>query len=563
MLTETHPKTLFVGLDAACWEYVTPLLEAGRLPALQRLMDGGIWGTLHSTLPALTPTAWASIVTGKNPGKHGVYDMLQHKPGTYDFRPTSSSARVGTPFWQRLNDRGIRVGLVNVPFTYPPDEIDGFVVCGFGAPESAEDVAAPADALNWIQAHVPDYASRGKLKDLRKTISLEELLAGEREHQSQQVRIATDLAHHYDVSVLVINLMLLDHINHYAQQFDQIEQAICDTDSDLAYLIENFQPDNVLLFSDHGSRRVQGDFLLHQWLLDGRYISLRERPPAEQKVALHTILVERSRLQQQSGWWEKVNRRLLQGAIQSLPPSMTGSLWQSIEKTLPFARQYVRQGEELDYNRTQLFPGSTYSGNFYVNLTGREPNGVVFPESLAALQAELAQKLSQLTGPGSSEPILSGVYTAEQLYHGPAAPYAPDLVLDGYNAIWNTKITSPGLVSSPVLADYFLAQHGDAGWHSKDGLFVFTGPAIRQGAADWDGRVMDLPATLLYQYDIPIPEDFDGRVLLDAFTADFRGQQPIQHQTGDPETALPFESGYSNDEAADVLEHLRSLGYVE
>jgi predicted AlkP superfamily phosphohydrolase/phosphomutase len=159
MLTEKHPRnldaarTLVVGLDAACWAYVNPLLEAGRLPALQRLMSEGTSGTLHSTLPALTPTAWASIITGKNPGKHGVFDMLWRRPGAYDFQPTSGAVRVGTPFWKRLNERGIRVGLVSVPFTYPPEEIDGFVVCGFGAPESAVDIAAPAGARTWIDAH--------------------------------------------------------------------------------------------------------------------------------------------------------------------------------------------------------------------------------------------------------------------------------------------------------------------------------------------------------------------------------------------------------------------------
>jgi len=557
-------KTLFVGLDAACWRYVGPLLEAERLPALRRLMNGGTWGTMQSTLPALTPTAWASIITGKNPGKHGVYDMLQHLPGTYNFRPTSSSVRAGTPFWERLTSQGIRVGVVNAPFTYPPDEIDGFIVCGFGAPESAADIAAPTEALRWIQSNFSSYSSRGRLKDLRKSISLEELLAGEREHQQQQVQIAAGLAQLYEVEVLVINLMLLDHVNHYAEHYGQIEQAICDTDNDLAYLLENFEPDNVLLFSDHGSRRVAGDFLLRQWLVDGDYMALRERPTAEQRAALHTVLVQQSRLQgQQPGWGERAGRRLRQGILQSLPESMVGNLWQRVERSLPFARQFVHFGEELDFGRTRLFHGSTYSGNIYLNMVGREPTGVVASETRAALQAELAEKLGQLIGPDSDQPLFSGVYTAEKLYHGPAAVYAPDLVLDGYETPWNAKITSPGLVSGPVQDRYFLAQHGDAGWHSKDGLFVFAGPAFGRGATGWEGQVMDLPATLLYHYDVPVPDDYDGRVLVEAYTADFRDQQPVRRQPGDQETALPFESGYSSDEAADVLEHLRSLGYVE
>jgi predicted AlkP superfamily phosphohydrolase/phosphomutase len=558
-----RPKTLFVGLDAACWAYVNPLLASGRLPALQRLMDTGVWGTLYSTLPALTPTAWASIITGKNPGKHGVFDMLQHIPGTYDFRPTTASVRAGTPFWRRLNDHGLRVGLVNVPFTYPPEEIDGFVVCGFGAPESAEDIAAPAGALRWIQNNYGSYASRGRLKDLRKSMSLDDLLAGEREQQFQQVQIAAGLARLFDVDVLVINLMLLDHINHYAQEDGQIEQAICDTDSDLAHLLAAFEPENVLLFSDHGSRRVQGDFLLHQWLLDGRYISLQERPPAERQTALHSVLVQNSQHRQKTGRPEKISRRLLQGALQSLPDSMTASLWRTVETYQSFARQFVRYRQELDYGRSQLFPGSTYSGNLYLNLAGREPKGFVSPDLRAALQAELAGKLAQIMDPEEKKPLFSAVHTPQTLYHGPAAAYAPDLILDGYDSPWNAKITNPGLVNGSVQNHYFLAQHGDAGWHSKDGIFVFAGPAFRRDPAAQHGQVMDLPATLLYQCDVPVPDDYDGQVLIDAFTADFRSQYSVRRQPGDAETALPFETGYSEDEAADVLEHLRDLGYVD
>ncbi|HZD55089.1 MAG TPA: alkaline phosphatase family protein, partial [Anaerolineales bacterium] len=130
-------KTLLVGLDAACWEYLNPLVETGRMPTLGNLVSSGTWGKLHSTMPPWTPTAWSSIITGKNPGKHGVFDMLWRRPGTYEFILSNARTREGTPFWKRLNQHGIRVGLVNIPFTHPPDEVDGFVVSGFGTPSSA------------------------------------------------------------------------------------------------------------------------------------------------------------------------------------------------------------------------------------------------------------------------------------------------------------------------------------------------------------------------------------------------------------------------------------------
>ncbi|MCI0394402.1 MAG: alkaline phosphatase family protein [Chloroflexi bacterium] len=569
MWTERPPRTLVVGLDAACWEYVTPLLAAGRLPALQRLMAEGTWGALHSTLPALTPTAWASIVTGKNPGKHGVFDMLWRRPGTYEFQPTSSAVRVGTPFWQHLNARGIRVGLVNVPFTHPPGEIDGFIVCGFGTPESVANVAgpaglaSPAGALAWIQERFGDYTPRGRLKELRKTTSLDKLLADEREHQARQAQIASGLAQLYQVDVLVINLMLLDHVNHYATRPDQIEAAIGDTDSDLDHLLSAFRPDHTLLFSDHGSRRVRGDFLLHQWLLDGGYVARPERRPAERAAALHTALVQSSQAQRRRGIVEKAGRRLRREVLLRLPGPAAGRLWRQVEMTVPFAHQYVKLADDLDYHCTRLFPGSTYSGNLYLNLAGREPAGVVSPEERAALQAELARRLADISDPENGRPLFSAVYTPEQLYQGPAVAHAPDIILDGYDTPWNAKLIYPGLISRPTLNRYFLEQHGDAGWHSKEGLFVFAGPAFRQGPAARERQVMDLPATLLYLYGVPIPEDYDGQVMGETLAGGFLDRRPVTFQPGDRETALPFEASYSADESAEVLEHLRALGYVD
>jgi predicted AlkP superfamily phosphohydrolase/phosphomutase len=298
-------------------------------------------------------------------------------------------------------------------------------------------------------------------------------------------------------------------------------------------------------------------------MVDNEYLALRKRPSAEERNALHAVLVRRSKLLNQNGGWpEKIQRRFVQGVLQTLPVSVTGPLWQKLETSQALAEQFIHYTKELEHSRSKFFHGSTYSGNLYLNLVGRDPEGFVSQDAGATLQAELAEKLGQLTDL-AGRPLFSGVHTAQSLFHGPAAGYAPDLVLDGYDSPWNAKITNPGLVNGSVEKRYFLAEHGDAGWHSRDGIFVFSGPAFRRGKASWVGEVLDLPATLLYLYDVPIPDDYDGQVLEEAFTADFRDPQPIRFQAGDPETTLPFEIGYDEAEAAEVLEHLRDLGYVD
>ena len=116
-------KVLIIGLDGAEPSLVEKWQD--RLPTLTRLRSQGVWGRLNSTIPAVTGPAWLSFASGLNPGKHGYYYWSRRKPGTYDFVPLSSSAVRGRSLWELLSRAGHRVGVVNVPATYPPPAVNG------------------------------------------------------------------------------------------------------------------------------------------------------------------------------------------------------------------------------------------------------------------------------------------------------------------------------------------------------------------------------------------------------------------------------------------------------
>ena len=436
------PKTLVVGLDAACWEYVGPLVGSGRMPALQKLRETGISGTLRSTMPALTPVAWSSIITGKNPGQHGIYDMLWHRPGSYDFVPVNGSLRQGTPVWEWLNRAGLRVGVVDAPFSYPFRPVDGFLICGFGTPDSARDITDPAGLLETIEARFGPYGPRARLKDLRKKVSTADLLTSEREHQAQLVEIAGTLAREQGVDVLIINLMLLDHTNHYAENMAQVETALVHLDQDLARLLELFQPDVTLAFSDHGSRRVAGEFLLHHWLWDEGYCARQVNDPAGQRQAMRQLFKN-----------EPTLRRKLWPILLGL-----GLGWGQLEGRYPAGTEFIRFSQAFDFARTRLYVGSTYSGNLYFNVAGRDPAGILSWAERNRLQQELGEKLLALKDP-AGQPLFANVYTPEQLYSGPSTANAPDLILDGYDSPWNAKIIYPGRSENR----YFRTGRGDTG----------------------------------------------------------------------------------------------------
>lgn len=543
-------KTLFVGLDAACWEYVNPLLASGRMPTLQKLIDTGISGALRSTMPALTPVAWSSIITGKNPGQHGIYDMLWRRPGSYEFAPVNGGLRQGSPFWAWLNRAGLRVGVVDAPFSYPFQPLDAFLICGFGTPDSVKELTYPAGLHQTIESRFGPYAPRARLKELRKKISTTDLLTSEREHQAQLVEIAGTLAAEQAVDVLVINLMLLDHTNHYAENNAQIETALSQLDQDLARLLELFRPDVVLAFSDHGSRRVQGEFLLHNWLVDEGYCVRQRNNPAGQRQALRQLLQHDSFHSKRLKPFDSIRHFLRRNLLTKLLPPTLAKKWLD-----PAGQESVEFAPTFDFQQTRLYVGSTYSGNLYFNVAGRDPAGSLSWQQRQQLQQELGEKLLASKDP-AGQPLFSAIYTPEQLYSGPATANAPDLILDGYDSPWNAKLIYPGRANER----YFRTGRGDTGWHSRDGLFVFNGHPFGSGRVNQLWNVTDLPATLLYLYNIPIPQDYDGRPMTELFHT----PHPIQSQPGDSPAGTPTPpTTYTDDQSAELLAHLRSLGYVD
>ncbi|HJW68562.1 MAG TPA: alkaline phosphatase family protein, partial [Candidatus Binatia bacterium] len=127
-------QLLVIGLDGATLDLVAPWVTAGRLPVLERLMARGAWGPLRSTLPPATFPAWTSLVTGVNPGRHGILDFVERVPGTLRVRFVNGSQRRMPALWTRLSAAGRRVAVLTVPATYPPEPVNGVMVSGFDSP---------------------------------------------------------------------------------------------------------------------------------------------------------------------------------------------------------------------------------------------------------------------------------------------------------------------------------------------------------------------------------------------------------------------------------------------
>ena len=153
-----QPRLIIVGVDGGDWDVIAPYLAKGMLPTLARLMDRGAWGPLQSTTPPLTPCAWTTLLTGVNAGKHGIFDFVRFSCG--DERPelVFGGSRQAPLVWELLNQAGLTTGSFNVPFTYPPQAIEGYTIAGMDAPHFGPDMAAPPEVFEEVRRHVGDYS---------------------------------------------------------------------------------------------------------------------------------------------------------------------------------------------------------------------------------------------------------------------------------------------------------------------------------------------------------------------------------------------------------------------
>src|SRR5215213_2532204 len=93
-------KTFVLGLDGATWDILEPLIGRGDLPNLDRIRSRGVYGTLNSVFPPLSPVAWTGVMTGKNSGKHGVFEFLEHAHDPLKGRVNSSRAIKADLVWE-------------------------------------------------------------------------------------------------------------------------------------------------------------------------------------------------------------------------------------------------------------------------------------------------------------------------------------------------------------------------------------------------------------------------------------------------------------------------------
>lgn len=551
-MSQTTRKVIIIGLDGVPYDLIAKWTAEGKLPNMASFQEEGVCGRLRSTWIPQSPPAWSSIITGKNPGKHGVFDFWIRRNFSYaKEKLMNSTDRKSKDIWEILSQDAKRVCVINVPGTYPPREINGWMITGLLTPRRAGFVTYPDSLRDLIVAAVPHYKidldtafAEGKeeifLDDLHLTTeNLSKLvhfcLNSEPWDFLMVVFTSTDRIQHsmwkyMDPSHPDYSLSKAqkygDAILRFFARVDCIVKTIMDEVGEEA---------TVLIVSDHGLGPV------HYWI-DANTLLLAL---GFMKLKKDVVTLTRYLLFRLGFTTINAYRILSKLGFASLRVKTDLS-----EMSRLLSRVFL-SFRNVDWTKSVAYAWGSATAQLYVNLQGREPNGIVRPDEYDLVRQKIVSTFEKYVDRRTGQKVFSEIVRSESVFKGPYVDRGPDLLAvpsRGYS------VCGPVFQSNAAVEPSF----GASGDHTMDGLLMMKGPLIRNRTR-LDASCLDIAPTVLYLFGMPIPLDMDGRVLEEAIDPAYLTSHRIERKevTTKQETYFVF----SGDDEKEITAHLRKLGY--
>jgi predicted AlkP superfamily phosphohydrolase/phosphomutase len=456
----------------------------------------------------------------------------------------------GKLLWEILSEAGYSVGVLNVPITYPPRKVNGYMIPGLLSPDQGKTVF-PADLLKPYEAELGKYRLTPNVQ--YKAGNEAEFIADLHDLIDTQLRYALRLIADHPTDVLMLHFLATDNGSHALWRFmdqthprhdpaltakygDALLKVYQHLDEAVRQVREAGGQPNTIVMSDHGFG------------------------PLHRTINLNILFIEKGLMHlkpkffTQLRWWAFRNgltpatayKLLSKLGLQNITAKVSRKARnEMVGKFLSF--------EDVDWSKTIAY-SMGHVGQIYINLQGREPHGIITPEAYAKARQKVIDALNTLRDPVSDKPLVDRIIPREEAAHGPFANQGADLhlILDGYKTIAFPLFATEGRVLTPQI-------RGDSGCHRLHGIFIAQGQSFAAGAAVADAKIIDLAPTILHVLNVPVPEDMDGRVLTDALTPELRGKAA---QVGAAATTSTAQVDFTEEEQAEVEDRLRALGYL-
>ncbi|HLF26619.1 MAG TPA: alkaline phosphatase family protein [Anaerolineae bacterium] len=469
VVEHVHPhwggrKVFVIGLDCAPPEHV---FEAWRseLPNLNKLMSCGVYGKLQSCMPCITVPAWSVMTSSKDPGQLGIYGFRNRADRSYDKMSIATGSAVREDrVWDILSRAGKHVNVVGVPGTYPPRPVNGNLVACFLTPSTKSNYTHPAslkeEIVKWVGEYyvdVPQFRTDDKdflLKQIYDMTSarfevVKRMLKEKPWDFFMFVEMGTDRINHGLWSYTDPQHWRHEAGNKYVDSIREYYHAI---DAGIGEMLELLPDDAiVMVVSDHGAKRMDGGIAINEWLLREGYLTLK----------------------------------------QPLTPGI-----------IPFEKV------EVDWSKTKAWGSGGYYGRIFMNVEGREPQGIIKPADYERERDELKRRIEAIPDT-QGNPLPTVAYKPEDVY-AEVKGIAPDLFVYFGNLYWR----GVGSFGHGGIHTFENDTGPDDANHAQHGIFILYDPEHDQGGRELSGlEIMDVAPTILDLMGLPVPRDMRGKVI--------------------------------------------------
>ena len=438
-------KVVVIGLDGTPHSLVTRFMKEGIMPNFQKLSRQGSFNPLFSVLPTVSCVAWSSFMTGKNPAKHNIFGFQDRSAGSYHPYIPNASHMMSPTLWDILSAEGKRVIVMGVPVTYPPKPVNGILVGCFLAPDVEKATYPPElgkelKATRGYQLDIDPWKARKEIDSVIPQVT--DVFRKRRD-------TLWDFLRKEEWDFFMTHFMETDRLHHFL--WEHMETGIepyCRQFKDFYREVDVFLGElatelegkaTLIILSDHGFCTLKEEVYVNKWLVERGYLRFKAEEP--------------------------------------------------------------KGIQDIDAANTRAY--SLDPGRIYINLKGREPQGIVNPgKEYQALREELIREVAQLKDPETGELMLESVKVREDLYSGPYFDASPDIVMvpkRGYDL--------KGSVNKKTLTD----KGPIVGMHTFDDAMLYIQD---QEIKLSDISIIDCLPTILHLMGSAIPADVDGRNIL-------------------------------------------------
>ncbi|KZN24019.1 phosphodiesterase [Haladaptatus sp. R4] len=560
-MSEDGLDVLVIGLDGACRPILEPMFETGALPNLESLFDDGVSGPLESQLPPWTPSAWPSLFTGVNPGKHGVFSFLDYEG--YDWNVVDGDDVRAEPLWGHLSRHGIRSVVVNVPVTHPPRDFEGALVPGYMAPESP--ACHPENLLAELREAIGEYRIYPDTTDAMP----EEAAAEYRDVVKSRGGAFRYLADRFEPDFGFVQFQQTDTVFHEFPDERETVRAVYEAvDEQVGEILDATNPDTVLVVSDHGMGEMTGTgFYVNEFLTDHGYTAVSQGgegmpswvPTRESKLRNGGDEAGRGDPDDRRGPLQRTNdplQRLTAVAAKvGLTTHRAGKLLDTVGLR-GVASELVPSGvvrassRQVDFPASQAYMRARIECGVRINLAGRDPDGVVPPERYESLRSELIDLLADVEAPDGT-PVFEDVARREAYFDGPEAERAVDIV---------TVPTDFDNFLSAELSGHEFAEPGQPWNHKRNGIVAMAGDGVHGRISD--AHLFDVTPTVLALFGIPKSTEMDGDVLSPVESVGEEGYS-TRRETGGTTGGERTDSDEQTASDDRMANRLAALGYLE